>query len=234
MRIALLLAGIILHTTLWGQTPKLDKKLVEQEFFIQESIYKRSLALRDYIVATDALYNMQALKPERTDLADSLCLLYFGRALYHQSRTLAEEILERNPGNELFREVLAQSLEELGLYTEALPEYEKLYKTQQRLYVLYKIASMQFILKRYGECDQSLNRLISDPQGEKESISMSQDRQAGSRQQVLVAAAAYNIKGVILQELNRKEDALASFEKALEIQPDFRMAQANIDLLKNP
>lgn len=201
------------------------------EFERLESIYLRSIKLRDFIVATQALYDMQALRPERHDLTDSLCIMYLSRGLFVQSGILAKEVLERDPSKHIFREILAQSFEEQGDLTAALKEFETLYKAQQRAYMLYKIATIQFMLKRFGECEASLNALLQHPQSSTEYISINHDGKAESTQKVRFDAAGNNILGVLYEQLNRNEEAKKYFDKALSLQPDFIMARQNLERL---
>ena len=49
----------------------------QDAFETQMKVYTHALKYYDLQVATNALYNAMALKPERKDLRDSLALIYF-------------------------------------------------------------------------------------------------------------------------------------------------------------
>src|SRR5580658_6891665 len=66
-------------------------------FDVQTRLYKAALKNYDLQTATVALYNMQALKPERADLNDSLALLYFAGERYAQSYLVGQAIVNADP-----------------------------------------------------------------------------------------------------------------------------------------
>jgi len=211
--------------------PGTSTPAVNQQFDLQEKIYKRSRQLGDLITATQALHTMLVLKPERFDLNDSLCLIYLGRGLFQQSKKVSEEILERNSGNLPVREVLAQSLENLGAYNEALAAYEILYKETEKLLYLYKVAAFQYLLKRYGECDASLRQIELSPEAPAEKVVLNYPNENPNFQKVPILAAAMNIRGVIAMDMNKPTEAGQYFDQALTMMPDFIMAKKNKERL---
>ena len=183
---------------------------------------------RVYKAATIALYNMQAIKPERTDLHDSLAFLYFSGERYAQAYIIGEEILKTNPKNSGILEVVAVSKQNLGLIKESLADYEKLYAAEKSVYYLYQTATLQYQLKRYGECIASLDQILASADADKQQVTIR--LQQGS-QEVPMKAAAYNVKGICALELNQEEAAKQNFTKAIELFPDFALAKGNLDML---
>jgi tetratricopeptide (TPR) repeat protein len=203
--------------------------LVAQDAFeVQSRVYKTALKNYDLQAATIALYNMQALKPERTDLNDSLALLYFAGERYAQAYLIGEEIVKADPKRTDILEVVAVSKQNLGLVKEALADYEKLYAAEKSVYYLYQQATLQYQLKRYGECVASLDQIISNPEAEKQKVSIR--LQQGS-QEVPMKAAAYNVKGICAMELNQEEAARQNFNEAIKLYPDFVLAKGNLDII---
>ncbi len=203
--------------------------LVAQDAFeIQSRVYKTALKNYDLQAATIALYNMQALKPERTDLNDSLALLYFAGERYAQAYLIGEEIVKADPKRNDILELVAVSKQNLGLVKEALADYEKLYAAEKSVFYLYQQATLQYQLKRYGECVASLDQIISNPESEKQKVNIR--LQQGS-QEVPMKAAAFNVKGICAIELNQEEAAKQNFTKALELYPDFVLAKGNLENL---
>jgi len=209
-----------------------QKKTNPDVFQVQESVYKSAVSRFDLEVATAALYQMMAIRPERTDLNDSLCRTYYKRRFYYQANILAEEILRSNPENTDILEIGAISKEELGDYLESLNRFEYLYSLKKRLGTLYKIASLQYFLKRIGECEENINKILQDPAAKTETVPISSGTKGDAFQQVPVAAAALNIRGVILMEMNKPEEAKTYFEKSLEYMPDYKMARNNLNYLQ--
>lgn len=200
----------------------------QDAFDVQSRVYKTALKNYDLQAATIALYNMQALKPERTDLNDSLALLYFAGERYAQAYIIGEEILKTNPKRSDILELVAVSKQNLGLIKEALADYEKLYSNEKSVYYLYQTATLQYQLKRYGECVASIDQILASADADKQKVTIR--LQQGS-QEVPMKAAAYNVKGICATELNQEEAARQNFSKALELFPDFALAKGNLDMI---
>lgn len=197
-------------------------------FEVQSRFYKSALKNYDLQAATVALYNMQALKPERTDLNDSLALLYFAGERYAQAYLIGEGIVKADPKRTDMLELVAVSKQNLGLIKESLSDYEKLYTEEKSVYYLYQIATLQYQLKRYGECVASLDQIIGNPESEKQKVNI---RMQGGNQDVVMKAAALNVKGICAMELNQEEAAKDNFNKAIQLAPDFALAKGNLDLI---
>lgn len=197
----------------------------EKLFEHYKSVYDLSVKYSDFVVAREALYSMLALKPERTGLKDTLTYLYYNGNNYIQVILLGKEILEANPQKTDVLELVSVSQQNLGMLKEALESFEKLFTATKDVYHQYNIASLQYMLKRYGECSESLNAILasSDTTG----VVAITDGENKS-QQVPVKAAAFNMRGVIALEINQTDVAKQNFEKALQLFPDFTLAKNNI------
>lgn len=220
----------LIFTSLIALTLCCGITVAQDAFEVQNRVYKTALKNYDLQAATIALYNMQALKPERTDLNDSLALLYFAGERYAQAYLIGEEIVKANPKRNDILELVAVSKQNLGLVKEALADYEKLYAAEKSVFYLYQQATLQYQLKRYGECVASLDQIIANPESEKQKVNIR--LQQGS-QEVPMKAAAFNVKGICAIELNQEEAARQNFNKALELYPDFVLAKGNLDNINN-
>jgi len=189
-------------------------------------IYEQASNYSDFIVAREALYNMLALRPERTGLKDTLTYLYYNSGNHVQVILLGREILQAKPDKADILELVAVSQQNLGLLKDALESFEKLFSITKDVYHQYNIASLQYMLKRYGECSENLNSIIAstDTTGE---VTISDNN--GTSQKVPLKAAAFNMRGVIALEINQSDVAKQNFQKALELFPDFALAKSNLD-----
>jgi len=201
-------------------------------FNAQMAAYKTAMKYYDLQSAASAIYSALALNPERTDLVDSLAYIYFAGEKYPQSFLVGEEILKKNENRNDIREIVAVSKQSLGMGKEALVDYETLFRATKDIQFLYQIATIQYQLKRFGECIGSLDQIISNPESAKLEVSLR--NQDGSGQKVPMKAAAYNVKGICAMEVNQKDAAKDNFSKALELYPDFQLAQNNIKFLSQP
>lgn len=200
----------------------------QDAFDVQMRAYKLALKNYDLQAATITVYNMMALKPDRADLNDSLALLYFAGERYAQAYIIGEEILKANPNRKDMLELVAVSKQNLGLTKEALADYEKLYSADKGIYYLYQIATLQYQLKRYGECVASLDQIINNPESAQQKVNIMLQ---GGSQDVPMKAAAYNVKGICALEMNQEDAAKDNFNKALELAPDFVLPKGNLEMI---
>jgi len=191
-----------------------------------KSVYDLAYKYSDFVVAREALYNMISLKPERTGLKDTLTYLYYTSGDHYQVIVLGGELLVAKPDKAEILELVAVSQQNRGLLKDALESFEKLFAITKDVYHLYNIASLQYMLKRFGECSESLNTIIAstDTPGE---VTISDN--SGQSQKVPLKAAAFNMRGVIALEINQQDVAKQNFQKALELFPDFALAKSNLD-----
>ncbi len=201
-----------------------------QDFDIQMKVYSSALKYYDLNVAISALYNAMALHPERTDLRDSLALIYFAGERYGQAYTVGEEILRDNPMRHDILEMVAVSKQSLGLTKESLADYETLYSGDKQLFYLYQIATLQYQLKRYGECVVSLDQIIANEAAAKQNVNIRNSN--NTSQSVPMKAAALNVKGIVALDLNQDANAKEFFTQALQIFPDFALAKGNLNVME--
>ena len=70
--------------------------------------------------------------------------------------------------------------------------------------------------------------IINDPLALKETIGIGSD---DGRQNVPLKAAALNLRGIILTEINMKDKSKEALEAALKVYPEFALAKKNLDAL---
>ncbi|MGZ5243821.1 MAG: tetratricopeptide repeat protein [Bacteroidia bacterium] len=195
------------------------------------SVFRTGMKYGDYQVAVGALYNMMALHPENASLKDSLVLLYNGMGNSVQAVIIAREILLKDPNNLPILGAMAESEQRLGLYKEALGSYELLYDKRQQLYDLYQVAALQYAMKRYAEARNTLATIIRNPKAVQDKLQITGAN--NTSQNVQFKAAAYNLMGVVSLELLDYAEAQSNFKKALEIEPNFELANSNLTVLEN-
>jgi tetratricopeptide (TPR) repeat protein len=215
-----LLAAVMMTSTVRAQ----------DAFDTQMKVYTTALKYYDLQVATTALYNAMALKPDRKDLRDSLALLYFAGERYGQAYTLGEEILKDNPKRNDILEMVAVSKQSLGLAKDALADYEALYKDTKQIFYLYQISTLQYQLKRFGECLSSLDQILADEASAKQVVTIRNNN--NTSQSVPMRAAALNVKGIVALELNQQDNAKGFFNEAIKLFPDFALAKGNLALIE--
>lgn len=180
----------------------------------------------DNIVAKDALYSMIAMDPNDDSLKMVLCYYYFEQNQYASSLFVSLDLLSRHPDNEDAMKINAMSYENMGVRDKAIEVYESLYLKTNEVNVLYQAAMLQFELERYNECTASLDIVLKDPQSK--ALKLNFAKTETEQQEVSLAAAAYNMKGMLEKRQGNKTEAKSLFEKAIELEPEFVLAAQNL------
>jgi len=219
------LAPIALAVLLLATACNPQKKMQEHH----QAVYKMAIDNRDYIVATEAVYSILAIDTAANKAwKDTLIVLYFNRGAFAQAAKIGEEQLVGKPKDTLTLERTALAHFYSGNYDRAKTYYEQLYQLVPRPYYLYQVAALQFQLQRYPECEQNIARILSDPKAGQEVVEIKRPQGVQGVQVVPVLAAAYNVMGMLALTANKKDIAVAMFNKALEVFPKFEQAVVNL------
>lgn len=192
--------------------------------------YFRAMRYNDMQVAKNAIYDMLAANPQAVNWLDSLAAIYFEFEQYPSSLLVSKDLLRINSEDMNAVRIAAVSYEKLGLYSQAVSQYENLFLQTDDVNILYRIATLQFQLDRNNEALTNCDLLLT-----KEAVKQNKmvfpltDKK---NQQVSMLAAVYNLKGMVLAEQKKKDEAKAAYQKALEIAPDFQVAKDNLSKLK--
>ncbi|MDX1938588.1 MAG: tetratricopeptide repeat protein [Flavihumibacter sp.] len=191
-------------------------------------IYKRAVKYNDSRTAINALHGYLALGEEAA-YKDTLGIIYYLSRDYYSALIISKEIYDADSKNIGALERMADCYNQLGDVKTALDSYEKLAPITQNPSHYYELALAQYQLKRIGECDASLGRVIADTNSKR--IATPFNIGEGQTQNVPVMAAAYNVKAVLLMEVKNYTEARKMIAKALELYPDFVGAQQNLQAL---
>ena len=209
--------------------PKTDTSAIIAHY---ERMYAAALDFNDLQTATVAMYQILAYRPSDAGIKDTLARLYFTRGMSLQALLAGEEVLESQADNQAILEVVAVCQDNLGLAKEALETYEKLFALTKSHYHQYQVASLQYRLKRLGECQANLMALAQANGLEEQKITMNYG-QAGS-QHVNLKAAVINMLGVLELDMGKTDTAKQLFEQAIKLDPEFLLALSNLESLNNP
>lgn len=192
--------------------------------------YAAAIQWNDYDVAKDALYSLIVENPANDSLITDLAVFYLQNQKYPSAVLVAQELLSRNPKNTEALEVSATGYESLGVMDRALQNYESMYLLQNNVAVLYKMAFLQYQLKRYKEATTSSDILLAskDIEGIKASFNDAQNK----AKEYPLKVAILNLKGMIARDENDKVNAKKYFNEALAMAPDFLPAKQNLTELK--
>lgn len=199
---------------------------------LEIKIYRSAILFGDYEVARNAIFSLITKYPAKIEYLDTLARIYFSTGAYSQALLAANIYLERDPQSIQMMELCAISQGALNNNKESLEMYERLHAKTKSIFHAYQIAVLQYSLKRLGECEATVNGVINDPQAAKEKININVDQQTS--QEVPLAAAALNLRGVLQKELNKTDKAKQDFEASLKLFPEFELAKNNLNAMNNP
>lgn len=188
--------------------------------------YSTALAWNDYDVAKDALYDLIVENPGNDSLIYDLAVFYYERQKYASSVLVANELLNRNPKSLIALEIIASGYENLGIADRALQAYERLYMVSDNIGSLYKMAYLQFDLKRYKEAATSVDILLANPQCE--TLKVVFNDAANVAKEYSMKVSVLTLKGLVALEQGNKAEAKKWLDQALAVSPDFVPARQNL------
>jgi tetratricopeptide (TPR) repeat protein len=223
------------QTTTQANETQAQKPAATQTFqsgLTQHFIRKYSLASQwnDFAVAKDALYDLIIENPGNDSLLFTLAYYYYENKEYAPTLLISQTLLNRNPKNVNFLEMAAVSGESLGVADKAIQYYETLYLLTNNVNTLYKIAFLQYDLKRYNESMTNVTILLGNP--EVNTLKIYFNDAANKAKEYVMKVPVLNLKGLVLEANGDKAGARKAYTEALAIAPDFIMAKQNLAKLK--
>ena len=194
----------------------------------QKKVYELGMKYADVSAARNSLFNMIALDPGDASLLDSLAYMYFEYQQYTSCLLVCIDILKINPDNIPALEMSAVAYDNLGLKDKALTSYESIYLRSNSIFTLYRIAALQLDLNRHTESMTNVNILLEKEETKEAKVPINSEQ--GSME-ISLEAAVYNLKGLIEADQGNKESARASYQQALALEPEFTLAQSNLERL---
>lgn len=196
--------------------------------------YSKAYALAqrygDTEMAISALYNVLAEYPQNDSLLYTLSYLYFQNNKTAQSVLVSQDMLKINPNHLGALELSATGYEKLGLKDKSLDAYESLYLQSNNFQTLYKVAFLQFDLKRYTESNTNADILLKMPEAETLKVYYSDENK--EEKEYSIKVALINLKGLVSKAIGDNKNAKKHFEAALAIAPDFALAKQNLEELE--
>lgn len=196
---------------------------------VLEHYYKKyAMASRwsDDQVAKSALYDMIIRRPENDSLIFTLGYFYFENRQYASAMLVSQELLARDGKNLAYLELSAASFEALGILDRALQNYETLFLISNNTMALYKIAFLQYDLKRFEEGLTNVDILLGKPDVETVKIGFNDTK--NQPKDFLMKYAVRNLKGMILEAKGDKAGARKIYQEIVKEVPDFEPAVTNL------
>ncbi len=199
---------------------------------LEKQRLKQSLAYGDKVVAASLMYNIISLEGEQSTYKDSLAYLYFNGRNYVSCFLVTNDILKSNPDKIDLLEMKAISLESMGAIDKASEAYNELLSKTNNNYHAYKLASLQFATKKLVEAYESVKKADQLPDDGTLKITFQVNKNYNENVE-LKAAIAY-LEGIIAMNLDKNNEAKISFERAIQLFPDFVLAKSKLSTLEAP
>lgn len=226
LKISLLLTFVALSVISNAQEAEENTNQKSAIYWLYDAHYRMAIQYNDFAEAKSALYNLILLAPQNDSIRYNLAYIYFDTGQYPSTILACKDILAINPNHAGALELSGVSFENLGLKDKALPNYEKLYMLTSNLNSLYKMAFLQYDLKKYAESGVNIDLLLEKAEIEKANVVFSDEN--NNSKEYPMKVAVLNLKGLVNKEVGNKEIAKQAFEAALAISPDFQLAKENL------
>lgn len=226
-RIILILAFISLSaSSLLAQDQNTEAEANRKRNEADRKVYQMAMRYNDLAVARMKLHEMMERNPTNLSYHETLVSLYFEAGQYTSAAVSALDLLEKNDQSLVGIEVAAYSLEQLGAFDRALPQFERHYLLTGNLFSLYKTAYMQYSLNRQDEALNSITMIVKNPKSSEEKVGF--PKADNTNQEISIKAAALNLKGMVYMYQKNKTEAIQAFNQSLELSPDFEIAKDNL------
>lgn len=209
-----------------------SKKESVSNSLLEHYVRKRAVAARwnDFDIVRDAMYDMIIEDPANDSLIAQLAYLYFDNQKFPSTVLVCQDLLTRNPRNVQALEMAAISYENLSLLDRSLQSYESLFLLTGNTTSLYKMAFLQFELKKYSESLTNVDIMLGKP--DVDTMKVQFNDKENKPKEYAVRIALLNLKGMVYKDQGDKVNARKYFEEALKLAPDFTPAKQGLDSLK--
>lgn len=220
------------ETTPARQMEEANPRAVAASMLVDHFARKYAIAQRwgDFNAAKDALYDLIAEFPSNDSLIFALAYAYYENQNYTNCAVVCNDLLARNSKNAAALELSAFSYDNLNIKERALQSYESLFLITSSNSHLYKMASLQYDLKRYGESLTNADILLSKPAADTLKVVFTDAKNV--QKEHPLKAALLNLKGLTYKAQGDVANARKSFEAALKIDPTFEAVKQNLATLK--
>ena len=216
-----------------AEEPKSDEQEAARQqvngFF--NHFYKKFLVANqfgDYDVARDALYDILVESPTDSMLF-TLAVSYYDAQKFTSAALVGQELLTRNPKDPSVLELTGSAFESLGLKDKALQHFESMYLADNSFAAQYKVAFLQYDLKRYKEAQASCDVMLTKKEADEIKVTFqTADKQ---NKDYVIRVSILNLQGMIARDGGDKATAKKYFEQALTLAPDFLAAKENLTAL---
>ena len=204
---------------------------------LHKGMFATAMQHRDIGSAIMAGNYVVTLEGDKSTYLDSLAYLYLAANQIQSCQIVCERILKNEPEKLSIIELKGRCLITENRVFDAIAAYEMLFKKTNEIAFGFTLARLQYTGKRLAEAlntaNVSLKLKAEDDKNEKINVAEVSGNK-GQTQAVFIKAAIYNLRGLIIYELDpnvNKKEAASSFEEALKLEPTYQLAKQNKETL---
>jgi tetratricopeptide (TPR) repeat protein len=142
---------------------------------------------------------------------------------------VTNDIIKNKPDNAALLEMQAVSLESMGALEKASETYNTLLKITSNNYHAYKLAGLQYAMKKYDLAYITIKKANELPDDGMLEVNFQVNK--NYNQNVSLKAAILYLEGLIAQSLDKGNEAKLCFENAVKLFPDFILAKSKLETL---
>ena len=191
-------------------------------------VYRSSMEHGDITTGVNSLNRILSIEKYNADALDTLALLYLSAGSNDAAAKIATRALNVRESDELVL-ALGKAYKGLGKHDLSLENFSKLLiKRPKDLELLYEVSYAKINLGKLREALPEIQMIIAHPESEK--TVMQEFIKEGS-QMVPYKAVALNMLGFLQNQAGQSADAMASYQAALGIFPNYYLASNNLKIL---
>lgn len=204
---------------------------------LHKGMFATAMQHRDIGSAIMAGNYIITIEGDKSTYLDSLAYLYLAANQIQSCQIVCERILKNEPEKLSIVELKGRCLITENRVFDAIAAYEMLFKKTKEVAFGFTLARLQYTGKRLAEALSTANLALTlkaeDEKNEKINVAEVSGNK-GQTQAVFIKAAIYNLRGLIIYELDpnvNKKEAASSFEEALKLEPTYQLAKQNKETL---
>jgi len=189
-----------------------------------------ALKMGDYQTAIVFSYKALAQDPNNLTELINLAKLYYKSGQFELAINSCNQIIQNDTMSIVGMELAALSFKNLKNFSAASQLYLEMHKRFSNPKYLYDLASIQFENKKYDDCLNTISAIVNAEESINKSIGMTRQNAMGQfiNEEINLVAASLNMAGFVTLQQENLKNAEAYFQKALQVQPSFVLAENNL------
>jgi len=190
---------------------------------------QQAKAYSDESIIVNSMYSLIAMEGPESSYKDSLAYMYFNKRSYVSCYLVTNDLLKSKPDNLEILEMSAVSLESMGALEKSKESYAKLLSKTNDNYHAYKLAGLEFRMEKNEAAYATIKK--AGQLVDKGTLKVTFQVNENFNQNIELKAAISYLEGLIAVSLKKNAEARTSFERAIQLSPDFILAKSKLEIL---